>query len=128
MTTRARIDRGRRGERIAAEHLARAGYSILDRNFRTRYGELDLVAAGGDALVFCEVKTQVAGNLAGPPSPLDAIGQAKRRQVRAMARQWLSLQPGGGWPRPGALRFDAIGVTLTPRGEVMALEHVENAW
>jgi putative endonuclease len=128
MPTKARNDRGRRGELIAEEHLARAGYSILERNFRTRYGELDLVAVGGDALVFCEVKTQVAGSLGGPPSPLDAIGQAKRRQVRAMARQWLSLQPGGGWPRPGTLRFDAIGVTLTPAGEVIALEHVENAW
>ena len=98
---RIRIEQGRRGEQLAAAHLARAGYRVVERNFRTRYGELDLVAVGGGVLVFCEVKTQVTGNLGGPPSPLDAIGQAKRRQVRAMARQWLSLQPGGGWPRRG---------------------------
>src|SRR3712207_6025434 len=84
-----RIDRGRLGERAAADHLVRAGYRVLERNFRTTRGELDLVAEGPGCVVFCEVKTRVAGSRAGPPGALDWIGPLKRRQVRRMAAQWL---------------------------------------
>src|SRR5215210_3156254 len=66
MATDLRRDRGALGERIALEHLERRGYRIVDRNFRTRYGELDIVAADRRALVFCEVKTRVAGGRSGP--------------------------------------------------------------
>ena len=76
---------GERGERIAADHLTRAGYTILATNYRTRFGELDLVAADARCLVFCEVKTRIAGTRRGPAGPLDAIGPRKRAQVRAMA-------------------------------------------
>ncbi|MDQ4072003.1 MAG: YraN family protein [Actinomycetota bacterium] len=51
-----------------------AGYSVLERNFRTRYGELDLIASNQHAIVFCEVKTRVCGSRGGPAGPLDAIG------------------------------------------------------
>src|SRR3954452_11581903 len=56
MATDQRRTHGELGERIAEEHLAHRGYTIVARNFRTRYGEIDLVAADSDALVFCEVK------------------------------------------------------------------------
>ena len=52
---------GALGERLAAEHLERAGYRIVERNYRTRYGELDIVASGERCLVFCEVKTSAPG-------------------------------------------------------------------
>lgn len=119
---------GAAGERIAERHLARAGYRILERNYRTRFGELDLVAAGGGCLVFCEVKTRVAGSRAGPGGPLDAIGHDKRRRLRLMARQWLWERAGERRRETRELRFDAIGVTLGAGGELAALEHVEDAF
>lgn len=119
---------GQLGERIAEEHLAHRGYSIVARNFRTRYGELDLIAADADVLVFCEVKTRVAGTRRGPDGPLDAIGPRKRDRVRRMATQWLAETAADERPHPPGLRFDAIGVTLTPAGRLLALEHLENAF
>jgi putative endonuclease len=119
---------GARGERIAAEHLTRAGYTILATNFRTRFGELDLVAADARCLVFCEVKTRIAGTRRGPAGPLDAIGPRKRAQVRAMAREWLASSAGSTRPRRPELRFDAIGILVSRSGQLVALDHVEDAF
>src|SRR5947208_16538721 len=90
---------GELGERIASQHLERAGYTILATNFRTRFGELDLVAADENCLVFCEVKTRIAGTRRGPAGPLDAIGPRKRAQVRAMARGGLASDASSSRPR-----------------------------
>ncbi|MEA2468560.1 MAG: putative endonuclease [Thermoleophilaceae bacterium] len=128
MATDQRRRRGELGERIAEEHLAHRGYAIVARNFRTRYGELDLIAADEHALVFCEVKTRVAGSRGGPDGPLDAIGPRKRERLRRMAGQWLAENPATSRPRAEELRFDAIGVMLTPAGRLLALEHLENAF
>lgn len=106
----------------------RRGYTILARNFRTRYGELDLIAADRDALVFCEVKTRVTGSRRGPDGPLDAIGPRKRERLRKMAGQWLAETADGSRPHARELRFDAIGVMLTPAGRLLALEHLEHAF
>lgn len=117
---------GALGERLAREHLARSGYAVVESNFRCRRGEIDVVAFGHGALVFCEVKTRV-GSRAGPESPLDGIGPGKRRRLRLLAREWLCARKG---TRPVAeiLRFDAIGVTLDGTGALMSLEHVEGAF
>lgn len=128
MATDQRRRHGEIGERIAEEHLEHRGYSIVARNFRTRYGELDLIAADDRALVFCEVKTRIAGTRAGPDGPLDAIGTRKRERLRRMAAQWLAESPGGERPNRAELRFDAIGVKLSPAGQLLALEHLENAF
>jgi putative endonuclease len=127
MQTDRRRKHGELGERIAAEHLTRRGYSIVARNFRTRYGELDLIAADDRALVFCEVKTRVAGSRGGPDGPLDAIGPRKRDRLRKMATQWLA-EVSTPRPRRQELRFDAIGVMLSPAGRLLSLEHLEDAF
>ena len=118
---------GTLGERLAGEHLERAGYQILERNFRCRTGELDIVAAADAALVFVEVKTRVAGGRSGPPGPLDAIGSAKRRRLRLLAAEWLSRNRGARPYRP-QLRFDAIGITVNRAGGLLGLEHLEDAF
>src|SRR5215207_2754621 len=118
---------GALGERLAAEHLCSAGYRIVERNFRTRYGELDIVAAGDRCLVFCEVKTRVCGR--GGPSPFDSIGTVKRSRVRQMAAQWLvERRRELDEPAQPDLRFDAIGVSLTASGRLLALDHLEDAF
>jgi putative endonuclease len=129
MTTDMRRTRGAVGERLAARHLIAHGYEVLDRNFRTRNGELDLIAADEGCIVFCEVKTRVALGRAGPAHGLDAIGPRKRRKLRALAREWLYSRPAGpGRPHRPGLRFDAIGITLSPTGALLSLEHVRDAF
>jgi putative endonuclease len=118
---------GALGERLAGEHLERAGYRVIERNFRCRAGELDLVAATEAALVFCEVKTRVAGGRVGPAHALEAIGPDKRRRLRLLAREWLAAHRGEE-PHRETLRFDAIGVTVNRAGGLLALEHVEGAF
>ncbi|HYX97629.1 MAG TPA: YraN family protein, partial [Geodermatophilus sp.] len=76
---RTTSDLGARGERIAAAHLTDSGLRVLDRNWRCREGELDIVARDGDTLVFCEVKTRRA---VGFGHPVEAVGHAKQRRLR----------------------------------------------
>jgi putative endonuclease len=116
---------GAQGEQLAAEHLERLGYEILARNYRTRFGELDLVARDGRTLVFCEVKSRQA--VAAGRSPFESIHPAKRRRVRRMAGQWLAAGSGSR-PYLPEIRFDAIGVTFDRAGRLVGLEHLEGAF
>ena len=116
------------GEDEAVRHLERLGHEILDRNFRTRYGELDVVSSNGTCLVFAEVKTRTVGGRSGPATALEAVGPAKRRQLRLMAREWFRLRGGGHERLPGGVRFDAVGVVLDARRQLVALDHVEDAF
>jgi putative endonuclease len=119
---------GAHGERLAVAHLERAGYRMLERNARCgRIGELDVVARDDRCLVFCEVKTRIAGTTAGPAGPLDAIGPRKRLRLRRLAAEWLRTRPREP-DSPAAIRFDAIGVTVDRRGALLALDHVEDAF
>jgi putative endonuclease len=112
---------GRLGEDLAAEHLERLGYAIVCRNHRTRFGEIDLIARDGDCLVFCEVKTR-----RGRGEPWDGLHDAKRAQVRRMARAYLTETTDR--PRTRQLRFDAVGVVVDARGRLTRLDHLENAF
>lgn len=113
---------GRLGERLAAEHLERRGCSIVTRNHRTRFGEIDLIAVEGDTLVFVEVKTR-----RGRGDPWDALHEAKRVQVRRMALAYLA-DATVERPRTSLLRFDAIGVVVDARGRLSRLDHLRAAF
>ncbi len=113
---------GRVGERHAVEHLERRGFVILDRNYRTRWGELDVVACDDERIVFCEVKTRRSGG----GGPLDGLKEAQRRRIRRMAVSWLKDQPTR--PFVPELRFDALGVTIDGTGRLVGLEHLEGAF
>jgi putative endonuclease len=119
---------GARGEDLAVRHLEARGFEVVERNFRTRYGELDVIARDARALVFCEVKTRIV-RLATRHvlGPFAAIGVRKQRQVRAMAREWLGQGRLDG-ARPPELRFDAIGVSFDAQGSLLSLEHLEAAF
>ncbi len=107
---------GRQGEQLAAEYLQRAGFRILDRNWRCADGELDIVAAERRVLVVCEVKTR-SGTRYG--TPLEAITRQKRTRLRRLAVRWVIAQ--------GVLfdevRVDVVGVLRNPAGE-FTIEHV----
>ena len=115
---------GRLGEQLAAEHLARRGFQIVERNYRTRWGELDIVAYDGRTLAFCEVKTRRLSPSG--RSPLESVHTLKRSKVRKMAGRWLIDRTDR--PHADILRFDAIGVTLDPSGRLLSLEHLEGAF
>lgn len=113
---------GRVGEQLAAEHLERRGLAILARNHRTRWGEIDLIAADAERIVFCEVKTRRLGS----SGPFDGLRAAQTRRLRRMAAAWLQEQ--NDRPRTPELRFDAIGVTIDAYGRLVGLEHLEGAF
>ena len=122
MQTPHRQHLGRLGERLAAEHFARLGFSVLAQNHHTRFGELDLVLSDGRTLVFCEVKTRRLG--AG--EPFASLHGAKQSQVRRIAAHWLSEPSERPWHEE--LRFDAIGVLVDRDDGLVRLDHVENAF
>ena len=111
---------GEWGEDVAVQHLRAAGFAILDRNWRCRDGELDVVAREGDALVFVEVKTR-SGRRFG--SPAEAVSAAKVRKLRLLAARWLAGHPGGG----ADLRFDVIGILREP-GASPHVTHLRGAF
>ena len=119
---------GDEGEAEAARHLERLGHVLLDRNFRTRYGELDIVSRTASCLVFCEVKTRVQGGSKGPATALEAIGPAKQRRLRLMAREWLRIRARDHDVLPRNIRFDAVGVVVDARRRLVAVDHVEDAF
>jgi putative endonuclease len=119
--------RGAAGEQAAAEMLAGLGYRILERNFRTRYGELDVIATDHDCLVFCEVRARVGRPATAIAAALESVGPAKRLQLRKMAREWFRLS-GAERPATRAVRFDAVAVALTAGGRPLALRHVRDAF
>jgi putative endonuclease len=118
---------GAQGERLARRHLEARGFTLLDANFRTRHGELDLVAADRRHLVFCEVKTRILAGAPGEPGPFASIGARKRRRLRLVAREWLARRGSEG-PWPPELRFDAIGIAFDRHGRLVSLEHLEGAF
>ncbi len=115
---------GRLGEQLAAEHLLRRGYKILERNYRTRAGEIDIVAYAEEAIVFCEVKTRRVAPRHG--SALEAVHPGKRMKVRRMASRWLVERRDR--PFSADLRFDVIGITLDAADRLVSLDHLEGAF
>ena len=117
---------GRIAEDLVAQRLAAAGWEIVERNARSRHGELDIVALDGRALVFVEVKAGRLGADFGPERPILAIGPRKQRQVRRLAAAWMAERRD--LPRYTEIRFDAVGVTLDHAGRAVGVEHIPNAF
>ncbi len=115
MTTTTRAQIGSRGEDLATDYLSGDGFTILDRNWRCRYGELDIIAADGEVLVFVEVKTRT-GRAFGTPA--EAVTHTKLRRLRRLAGIWLAAQDGS-WP---AVRIDVIEIRLS--GSVPEITHI----
>ena len=121
-------DRPRTGEiaeDLVAARLAAKGWEIVERNARTRYGELDIVALDGAVLVFVEVKGARAGTRFGPEKPILSIDFSKQRQVRRLGTAWMAERQ---LPPFDDIRFDAVGVTLDGDGRAVEIEYVPGAF
>jgi putative endonuclease len=112
--TQSKKQIGIRGEDLACAELQRQGMQILERNWRCRLGEIDIVAAeagsNGLTLVFCEVKCRSG---LGFGHPLEAITYAKRRTLRQLAAVWIREH----CIKASTIRLDAVGVVLAPGAE-----------
>lgn len=100
---------GAYGERLAARHLVEAGLVLLDRNWRSATGEIDIVARDGDTLVLCEVKTRRSPVYG---APAEAVTRRKVARLRRLAAEWLAET--GVHPRD--VRFDVVEVFSPPAG------------
>jgi putative endonuclease len=122
--TRQRL--GREAEDLVVTRLANAGWKIVERNVRTRYGELDIVALDNRTLVFAEVKAGRAGSAFGPERPVLSIDFRKQRRIRRLATAWMSERHD--LPHHETIRFDAVGVTYDRAGYVSDYEHIRGAF
>ncbi len=98
--------RGRWGEDLAARHYRRLGYDVIDRNWRSPTGELDLIAFDGSTFVFSEVKARRTADF-GPASA--AVTVAKQRRIRQLAVEWLRAHE----VHASSVRFDVVAITGT---------------
>lgn len=134
---------GKFGEEVAARLLESRGYHILCRNYRTRYGEIDIVAEGHGVIAFVEVKTR-RSTAFGPPC--ESVTYGKRRRLVAAARRYImealcleARGAGGAAPKPAPekpVRFDVVSVEITgmssgnrgPTKVSAVVTHIENAF
>lgn len=100
---------GSKGEEIAARFLQQQGYSIIEKNYRTKFGEIDIIGRDGETIVFIEVKLR-SGKSFGVP--LEAVDQRKRFQVGRVARYYLSQKR----MDKVLCRFDTVSILLLKRG------------
>jgi putative endonuclease len=103
MDARARL--GRSGEDLAATYYRRRGYRVLDRNYRCRGGEIDVVLQRGGVIVFCEVKTRSTDRFG---APVEAVDPVKQHRVRRAAAHWLVARR----PGPVEVRFDVFSAIV----------------
>lgn len=109
---------GKHGEDVAVELLKNKGYAVLERNWRNKFGEIDIITQKDGVLVFVEVKTKI-GELFGLPEEM--VGKGKLQKVRNMATVYMN-----GKETP--CRIDVVAVVLTNDNAVTRLTHYENVY
>lgn len=126
MNNQPKNELGKRGEALAASYLKNIGYTILDRNWEGKTGEVDLVAMDEDTVVFVEVKTRSNENYG---TPKDAVNTNKRRHMTSVAKEYLKKNIKQEKP----VRFDVVAVsikgnTLFERLRSPKIEHIKSAF
>jgi putative endonuclease len=122
---------GALGEDFAVGHFRRLDFVIVERNVRTRHGEIDLIAFDGRTLVFAEVKTRRASNrrrgLCPEEQPLAWLKFSQRSRLKRLACAWLYKNTAAR-PKAHTIRFDAVGVIVDGSDRLLRLDHIEGAW
>jgi putative endonuclease len=112
---------GRRGEELAARYLQELGLTVIDRNVRMAWGEIDLVARQGDELVFVEVKTRI-GDQSTAPDEIVGVGKLARLERMSAAYVERLGDPDVDW------RVDVVAVVIGRNGRVVRIDHVPGAF
>ena len=115
-----RAETGKQGELLAASYLKKQGYRILETNFRTRYGEIDIIGRKKDFLVFFEVRTKRSLAYG---TPEESISYAKASHLRAAAYYYIRTHP----KSPESWRIDFIAVELDDTMKARRIEIIESA-
>ena len=110
---------GRKGENLAASYLRDLGWEVVERNYRTRLGEIDLVCRDHDSIVFVEVKTRTETDFARPDQ---SVTQRKQAKLRRLVEEYLLRHN----LESSDVRFDVLGVTLG--GRRPEFEHIVGAF
>ena len=121
-TTRARKNLGESGERVAALFLEARGYKILARNFRTRVGEIDLIAEDADGLAFVEVRARRGD--ARSVSPEESLTPRKRARLITVAQEFLAMHA---CYADRAWRIDLVALVLDRAGRIARMEVIKGA-
>ena len=122
--TLKRKELGAKGEEIALRYLKSRGYRILERNYRIKFGEIDIIAEQGDNLVFIEVKTRSDNHFG---SPFESVTKQKQKQLSKVALEYISKQ--GCHNRPS--RFDVVGIKFhdgSKKNKDAVIELLQNAF
>lgn len=114
-----KISLGKKGEEIAHKFLEEAGFRIIEKNFRSKIGELDLIAVDGDTLVFVEVKTRFSEEF-GPPE--EAVTPNKLRTIARVGEYYKSLHE----DTPDAMRIDVVAIDFEPDGRLKRVDLIKN--
>jgi putative endonuclease len=114
-----RRDVARQGEDAAALYLERRGWRIVERNYRRREGEIDIIATRPGVIAFIEVKTRRSRAFG---VPAEAVTIRKRARIRALAGRFLAERR----PRVAELRFDVVDIVWDARG--LSIQHLEQAF
>ena len=115
-----RDDLGKKGEELAVSHLKSLGYKIVERNFRCRLGEIDIIAYHGKTLVFVEVRTRKSCQFG---SPLSSVAYRKQKKLITLAKFYMKKHR----LFDRVARFDVVGITLDKTGNA-SIELVQNAF
>ncbi len=110
---------GIKGEELAVEYLRKKGYKIITRNFRSKTGEIDIIAIDGNTLVFVEVKARSSIEFG---SPIDAITSRKLNSIIKTAEYYKIKNP----RLPALMRIDAVAISLDRHDEIKKIELVKN--
>jgi putative endonuclease len=113
---------GHAAEAAASDYLQSLGYRTLERNWRCRRGEIDLIMRDQDTIVFVEVRSRLSSGRFG--TAIESITPQKCRRVRELAAIYLHVTG----KREHPIRFDAVAVTVGQDGAVSDIRHVSNAF
>ena len=113
---------GKVGEDYAASLLEQQGWQLLERNYHSRYGEIDIIARDGQYIVFVEVKTRRSTGL---DHPLASVTRAKQQKLIKTALLYLTEHPEA---QQLDCRFDVAGLTTDSAGNVLRTDYIENAF
>ncbi len=111
---------GQRGEDLAANYLTQRGFVIMERNYRCRWGEIDIICRQGGYLIFVEVRSKTTDRYG---TPEESINRAKISRIRKTAMEYLTSHPER---KPVKMRFDLIAITFKNKQE--SINHIKGAF